>query len=50
MKHAKKKIKKSVCATSFAKSECEISRFEMFVPSILSSWEQKPEKSILNIF
>ena len=29
-----KKIKKSVCATSFAKSECEISHFEMFVPSI----------------
>ena len=28
------KIKKSVCAISFAKSECEISHFEMFVPSI----------------
>ena len=29
-----KKIKKSICATSFAKSECAISHFEMFVPSI----------------
>ena len=27
-----------------------ISHFEMFVPSIYSSWEQKPEKSILNTF